>query len=96
MIHCFFSVPFIFLSHQIQQSVINTAAFFCHLLSLALSLTISLSPQHIIVQLSCYTQAQPGLLSQAFVHVVHQTGAERHPFACQLEDINQFKLAELK
>lgn len=30
------------------------------------------------------------LLSQTFVHVVHQTQVERHPLACQLEDINQF------
>lgn len=29
--------------------------------------------------------------SQTFVHVVHQTQAEIHPLACQLEDINQLK-----
>ncbi len=35
MIHCFFSMPFIFLSHQILQPVIDSAAFFCLLLSLS-------------------------------------------------------------
>lgn len=96
MIHCFFSMPFIFLSHKMLQPVIDSAAFFCLLLFLSSPPTLSL--QHITVQLSCYTQAQLVLLSQTFVHVVHQTQVERPPLACQLEDINQFKktLAELK
>lgn len=82
---CLFLMPFIFLSHQIPNA--------CHwpssvLLSASFSLISLLSFQHIVVQLSCYSQAQPVLLSQTFVH---PTQAERHPLACKLEDINQFK-----
>ena len=49
MIHCFFSMPFIFSSHQILQPVIDSAALSLSLSLSLLSLSLSLSPLSILL-----------------------------------------------
>lgn len=87
MIHCFFSMPIIFLSHQILQPVTDSAAFFCLLLYTA--------PPPLLFSSAYQSSAfmlDSGTTGAAVINICKcaaSNTSKRHPLVCQLEDINQ-------